>query len=65
VRAYAAQNPRGPETFIDETTLVQSTGIVVSTVLGEPANLKVTLPGDETLAFALLEARTAAVTTPA
>lgn len=56
-KAYEAQDPRGPETFIDETTLVQSTGIVVFTVVGEPANLKVTLPGDETLALALLEAR--------
>jgi len=57
LRAYARQDPRGQETFIDETTLVQSAGIVVSTVLGEPANLKVTLSGDEQLAFALLEAR--------
>ncbi len=56
-KAYESQDPRGPETFIDETTLVQSTGIVVFTVTGEPANLKVTLPGDETLALALLEAR--------
>lgn len=57
LEAYARQDPRGPETFIDETTLVQSTGIVVSTVPGEPWNLKVTLRGDEQLAFALLEAR--------
>ncbi len=57
LRAYAAQDPRGPETFIDETTLVQSTGITVTTVPGEPANLKVTLPGDEQLAIALLDAR--------
>jgi 2-C-methyl-D-erythritol 4-phosphate cytidylyltransferase len=57
MRAYASQNPRGPKTFIDETTLVQSAGIRVSTVLGEPTNLKVTLPGDEILAFALLAAR--------
>lgn len=55
--AYERQDPRGPQTFIDETTLVQSTGIVVSTVQGDPANLKVTLPGDEGLAFGLLEAR--------
>jgi 2-C-methyl-D-erythritol 4-phosphate cytidylyltransferase len=55
--AYAMQDPRGPESFIDETTLVQSTGIVVSTVEGDPANLKVTLRGDESLAFGLLEAR--------
>jgi 2-C-methyl-D-erythritol 4-phosphate cytidylyltransferase len=55
--AYQAQDPRGPETFIDETTLVQSTGIAVSTVEGDPANLKVTLRGDESLAISLLESR--------
>lgn len=54
---YAQVDPHGEETFIDETTLVQSTGIRVSTVPGEQANLKVTLPGDEMLAFGLLEAR--------
>ncbi len=63
LQVYASQDPRGPETFIDETTLVQSAGIPVSTVPGEPANLKVTLPGDERLAFALLEARTRDVET--
>jgi 2-C-methyl-D-erythritol 4-phosphate cytidylyltransferase len=57
LQAYALQDPHGPESFIDETTLVQSAGIPVSTVPGEPANLKVTLRGDEQLAFALLEAR--------
>lgn len=57
MEVYAMQDPRGPETFVDETTLVQAAGFVVSTVPGEPANLKVTLPGDEQLAFALLEAR--------
>ncbi len=61
LRAYAAQDPRGPETFIDETALVQAAGIDVCTVPGEPANLKVTLPGDEQLAIALLDARTRAV----
>ncbi|CAN5788941.1 2-C-methyl-D-erythritol 4-phosphate cytidylyltransferase [soil metagenome] len=61
LQAYASQDPRGPETFIDETALVQSAGFRVSTVPGEPANLKVTLPGDEQLAFALLEARTRAM----
>jgi 2-C-methyl-D-erythritol 4-phosphate cytidylyltransferase len=61
LQVYAVQDPRGPETFIDETTLVQSAGVAVTTVLGEPANLKVTLPGDEQLAFALLEARARAV----
>jgi 2-C-methyl-D-erythritol 4-phosphate cytidylyltransferase len=57
MEVYASHDPRGPQTFIDETALVQSAGVVVSTVPGEPANLKVTLPGDEELAFALLEAR--------
>ena len=57
LRAYECQDPRGPEAFIDETALVQSTGQVVSTVPGDPSNLKLTLPGDEQLAIALLEAR--------
>ena len=60
LRAYAEQDPRGSKTFIDETALLQSAGIRVSTVPGEPANLKVTLRGDEALAFALLKARAAA-----
>lgn len=55
--AYQHQDPHGPETFIDETTLVQSAGVSVTTVPGDPVNLKVTLRGDEELAFALLEAR--------
>jgi len=42
---------------------VQAAGFDVSTVPGEPANLKVTLPGDEQLAFALLEARIRAMET--
>jgi 2-C-methyl-D-erythritol 4-phosphate cytidylyltransferase len=54
---YARQDPHGEETFVDETTLMQATGISVWTVPGEPANLKVTLPGDEQLAIALLQAR--------
>ncbi|MDQ3416738.1 MAG: 2-C-methyl-D-erythritol 4-phosphate cytidylyltransferase [Actinomycetota bacterium] len=60
---YAEQDPRGPTTFIDETALVQAAGFDVSTVPGEPTNLKVTLPGDEQLAFALLEARIRAMET--
>lgn len=56
-RAYSVQDPRGPATFVDETTLVQAAGIRVATVPGEPANLKVTLPGDDELAVALLTAR--------
>lgn len=58
---YEVQDPRGPLTFVDETTLVQAAGFPVTTVPGEPANLKVTLPGDEQLAFALLEARVKAL----
>lgn len=56
-RAYSIQDPRGDETFIDETTLVQRAGISVATVPGEAQNLKVTLPGDDELAIALLGAR--------
>ena len=56
-RAYSVHDPRGPVTFVDETTLVQAAGIRVATVLGEAANLKVTLPGDAELAIALLQAR--------
>ncbi|ROR90172.1 IspD/TarI family cytidylyltransferase [Nocardioides aurantiacus] len=56
-RAYERVDPRGPSTFVDETTLVQAAGIPVWTVPGEPENLKVTLRGDERLAVALLEAR--------
>jgi 2-C-methyl-D-erythritol 4-phosphate cytidylyltransferase len=56
-RAYSIQDPRGAETFIDETTLVQRAGISVATVPGEAQNLKVTLPGDDELAIALLGAR--------
>ncbi len=55
--AYRRQDPRGATTFIDETTLVQAAGFPVSTVPGDPANLKVTLPGDEDLAMALLASR--------
>jgi 2-C-methyl-D-erythritol 4-phosphate cytidylyltransferase len=55
--AYQRQDPRGATTFIDETTLVQAAGFTVCTVVGDPANLKVTLPGDEDLAIALLESR--------
>lgn len=54
---YAHHDPHGPTTFIDETTLVQAAGFTVTTVPGDPVNLKVTLPGDETLVIALLEAR--------
>ena len=54
---YGRQDPRGATTFIDETTLVQAAGFPVSTVVGDPANLKVTLPGDEDLAIALLSSR--------
>ncbi|QNN54037.1 IspD/TarI family cytidylyltransferase [Nocardioides mesophilus] len=64
LEAYAHLDPRGPETFIDETSLVQSAGFVVSTVVGDPTNLKLTLPGDEKLAFAILEGRARADEVP-
>jgi 2-C-methyl-D-erythritol 4-phosphate cytidylyltransferase len=57
-QAYGRVDPRGPQSYVDETTLVSAAGIVVSPVPGEPTNLKVTLPGDELLAFTLLAART-------
>jgi 2-C-methyl-D-erythritol 4-phosphate cytidylyltransferase len=57
LEAYRRQDPYGPEMFIDETTLVQSAGLAVTPVQGDPANLKVTLRGDAPLALALLEAR--------
>jgi 2-C-methyl-D-erythritol 4-phosphate cytidylyltransferase len=57
LEAYRRQDPHGLPTFIDETTLVQSTGFTVTPVKGDPANLKVTLRGDAPLALALLEAR--------
>jgi 2-C-methyl-D-erythritol 4-phosphate cytidylyltransferase len=62
---YARQDPHGDHTFVDETTLMQSAGITVWTVPGEPANLKVTLPGDEQLAMALLQARILSGSVPA
>lgn len=57
LQAYSVQDPRGPQTFIDETTLVQAAGIRVAVVPGEPANLKVTLPGDAEVAISLLASR--------
>ncbi|MEZ5092072.1 2-C-methyl-D-erythritol 4-phosphate cytidylyltransferase [Nocardioides sp.] len=57
LEVYARQDPRGPDTFIDETTLVQAAGLPVTPVKGDPANLKVTLRGDAPLVLALLEAR--------
>jgi 2-C-methyl-D-erythritol 4-phosphate cytidylyltransferase len=59
LEVYSRLDPHGSDTFVDETTLMQASGVTVRTVKGEPANLKVTLPGDEQLAIALLEARAA------
>lgn len=56
--AYAQQDPRGPEMIIDEPSLVlATTGTNMTTVAGDAVNLKVTVPGDEELGLALLEAR--------
>lgn len=57
LEAYGRYDPRGLEALIDETVLVQKIGVPVSVVPGEVANFKVTVPGDEKLAIALLEAR--------
>ena len=44
--AYARLDPDGPEEWTDEAGLLESCTIPVHVVLGEPSNLKVTLPGD-------------------
>jgi 2-C-methyl-D-erythritol 4-phosphate cytidylyltransferase/2-C-methyl-D-erythritol 2,4-cyclodiphosphate synthase len=44
--AYASHPPDGPETWTDEAALLEACSIAVHVVPGDPANLKVTLPGD-------------------
>jgi 2-C-methyl-D-erythritol 4-phosphate cytidylyltransferase / 2-C-methyl-D-erythritol 2,4-cyclodiphosphate synthase len=44
--AWAAFPPDGPRTFTDEAALLEACDIPVHVVAGDPANLKVTLPGD-------------------
>lgn len=52
--AFAQHPPDGPATFTDEAALLEAAGQPVHVVVGDPANLKVTLPGDLRLASALL-----------
>jgi 2-C-methyl-D-erythritol 4-phosphate cytidylyltransferase / 2-C-methyl-D-erythritol 2,4-cyclodiphosphate synthase len=44
--AYERYPADGPETWTDEAALLEATGVAVRVVPGDPANLKVTLPGD-------------------
>ncbi len=44
--AYRGHPPDGPETWTDEAALLEACSIPVHVVPGDPANLKVTLPGD-------------------
>ena len=52
--AYARYPAAGPETWTDEASLMEATGVVVRVVPGDPVNLKVTLPGDLARAEAVL-----------
>jgi 2-C-methyl-D-erythritol 4-phosphate cytidylyltransferase/2-C-methyl-D-erythritol 2,4-cyclodiphosphate synthase len=55
-RAWRKFAPWGPREFTDEAALLDAAGIPVTAVPGEPANLKVTVPGDLARAEALLSA---------
>lgn len=44
--AYSRFPPDGPETWTDEAALLEASGIPVRVIPGDPANLKVTMPGD-------------------
>lgn len=57
--AYAAHDPWGAESIIDETLLVQMNGATVMPVLGERANIKVTVAEDIEIVTALLKHRAA------
>jgi 2-C-methyl-D-erythritol 4-phosphate cytidylyltransferase/2-C-methyl-D-erythritol 2,4-cyclodiphosphate synthase len=58
-RAYLRYPPEGPETWTDEAALLEATGVAVRVVAGDPANLKVTLPGDLARVEAALDGRSA------
>jgi 2-C-methyl-D-erythritol 4-phosphate cytidylyltransferase / 2-C-methyl-D-erythritol 2,4-cyclodiphosphate synthase len=60
LEAYAASSGRN---FSDEAALLESQGIAVAVVPGEPANVKVTEPDDLELVRALLAHRAAGATT--
>ena len=57
LRAFAEHDPAGPETFTDEASLLEASGVPVVAVPGEATNLKVTYPEDLARAEALLAAR--------
>lgn len=52
--AYARHDPLGDREFTDEAALLEAAGLPVVAVEGDPANLKVTRPGDIERAEALL-----------
>jgi 2-C-methyl-D-erythritol 4-phosphate cytidylyltransferase/2-C-methyl-D-erythritol 2,4-cyclodiphosphate synthase len=52
--AYRQYPPDGPETWTDEASLLEASGVAVRVVPGDPANLKVTIPGDLVRAEAVL-----------
>jgi 2-C-methyl-D-erythritol 4-phosphate cytidylyltransferase/2-C-methyl-D-erythritol 2,4-cyclodiphosphate synthase len=54
--AYRQYPPDGPETWTDEASLLEATGVAVRVVAGDPVNLKVTVPGDLARAEAVLTA---------
>ena len=53
--AYERYPPDGPETWTDEASLIEATGVAVRVVAGDPVNLKVTVPGDIARAAAILD----------
>ncbi len=56
-RAWALFPPSGPREFTDEAALLEAAGIPVASVMGDAANLKVTLPEDLGRVEAMLAAR--------
>jgi len=57
LRAFAEHDPAGPETFTDEASLLEASGVPVVAIPGEATNLKVTYPEDLARAEAWLAAR--------
>jgi 2-C-methyl-D-erythritol 4-phosphate cytidylyltransferase/2-C-methyl-D-erythritol 2,4-cyclodiphosphate synthase len=53
--AYGRFPPDGPETWTDEASLIEATGVPVRVVAGDPVNLKVTVPGDVAHVAAILD----------
>jgi 2-C-methyl-D-erythritol 4-phosphate cytidylyltransferase/2-C-methyl-D-erythritol 2,4-cyclodiphosphate synthase len=54
--AYRQYPPDGLETWTDEASLLEATGVAVRVVAGDPVNLKVTVPEDLARAEAVLTA---------